>query len=152
MNDTHFYEVNVSWTAGRHGTASSPVLPAAIEVATPPEFTGGEAGIWSPEHLFAAAVNSCLMTTFLAIAANSKLEYLHFDSKATAKLEKVEGKFLMSEIVLAPVLEIPEGQSEERALRVLEKSEANCLISNSIKSKVIFQPQVIVRKAEGQTL
>ncbi len=150
MNDTHFYEVNVSWKAGRHGLASSPVLPDSIEIASPPEFAGGEPGIWSPEHLFAAAVNSCLMTTFLAIAANSKLEYLHFDSKATAKLEKIEGKFIISEVVLAPVLEIPEGQSEERALRVLEKSEANCLISNSIKSKIVFQPQVRVRNTESE--
>jgi len=35
-----------------------------IEVATLPEFPKGIPGIWSPEHLFTAAVSSCLMTTF----------------------------------------------------------------------------------------
>ncbi len=52
---------------------SSPVLNTKIEVATPPEFPKGIAGIWSPEHLLVAAVSSCLMTTFLAVAENSKL-------------------------------------------------------------------------------
>lgn len=152
MNDTHYYEVNIDWTKDRRGRATSPILPQPIEVATPPEFAGGEPWIWSPEHLFAAAVNSCLMTTFLAIAGNSKLEYLSFHSKAKAKLEKVEGKFLMSEIILAPVVNLAEGQSEERALRVLEKAEANCLISNSIKSKIIFQPKVTIASAATEKL
>ena len=43
----------------------------------------------------AAAVDSCLMTTFLAIAENSGLEFLHFESKASGKLEKVDGKYLI---------------------------------------------------------
>jgi uncharacterized OsmC-like protein len=32
----------------------------------------------------------------------------------------------------------------DRALRVLEKSEQNCLISNSVKAKVIMKPKVHV--------
>lgn len=149
MNDTHFYEVNVSWTAGRRGLASSPQLPQSIEVATPPEFAGGEAGIWSPEHFFAAAVNSCLMTTFLAIAQNSKLDYLHFDSKSVAKLEKVEGKFCISEITLSPVLVVASADMVDRAQRVLEKADAHCLISNSIRSKIQFNPLVKVAETAG---
>jgi organic hydroperoxide reductase OsmC/OhrA len=51
---------------------SSPELNNKIEVATPPQFPKGVQGIWSPEHLFTAPVNSCFMTTFLAIAENSR--------------------------------------------------------------------------------
>ena len=60
-----------------------PVLDTRVEVATPPEFANGMPGIWSPEHLFVAAVNSCLMTTYLAIADNSKLPFVSFSSRAT---------------------------------------------------------------------
>ncbi|MGZ3847255.1 MAG: OsmC family protein, partial [Flavisolibacter sp.] len=59
-----------------------------------------------PEHLFTAAVNSCLMTTFLAIAENSKLDFEHFSSKALGKLEMTDGKYIMSEVTLMPVLTI----------------------------------------------
>jgi peroxiredoxin-like protein len=142
MNNTHFYQVNVNWEKDRKGIMSSTILPTKIEVATPPEFNKGMEGIWSPEHLLVAAVNSCLMTTFLAIAENSKLEFIDFNSNAVGKLEIVEGKYMISEVVLTPVISINSKENYERALKVLNKSEAACLISNSIKSKIIFEPQI----------
>lgn len=145
METTHFYEVDLNWEADRKGTMSSPVLNQDLEVATPPEFPKGIEGIWSPEHLFVAAVNSCLMTTFLSIAENSKLDFESFQSKATGKLERVDGKYIMSEVTLAPVLTISEEVQRERAERVLQKSEANCLISNSVKSKIVFKPEVRIK-------
>ena len=142
MTNTHFYDVNVQWIADRKGIMSSSVLTNKIEVATPPEFANGMADIWSPEHLLVAAVNSCLMTTFLAIAENSKLEFIKFDSKATGKLEIIEGKYMMSEIELMPVLVIANEADKEKAERVLVKSEKACLISNSVKSAIIFKPVI----------
>lgn len=144
MAQEHFYEVSLQWDSERKGTLSSPVLDDTLAVATPPEFPKGMAGIWSPEHLLVAAVNSCLMTTFLAIAENSKLDYLGFSSKGVGKLEVVEGKYMISEITLQPTLTLQNEAQKEKAERVLQKSEAACLISNSIKSKIIFQPHIEV--------
>lgn len=142
MAQEHFYDVTVRWENDRKGTMSSSVLNEQIEVATPPEFPKGMAGVWSPEHLLIAAVNSCLMTTFLAIAENSKLSYASFSSKAVGKLEVVDGKYMISEITLIPSLGIFSEDQRERALKVLQKSEAACLISNSVKSRIIFQPEI----------
>ena len=143
MNDSaHYYEVKLDWKADRMGLVSSPVLQSNIEVATPPEFPKGIAGIWSPEHLLVAAVNSCLMTTFLAIAEISIFEFISFTSNANGKLEKIDGKYIISEIVLSPELTIKNIADKEKAQKVLEKSEAACLISNSIKSKIIFNPVI----------
>lgn len=138
----HNYEVLLKWKGNRMGVISSPVLNTSIEVATPPEFPKGVAGIWSPEHLFVAAVNSCLMATFLAIAENSKLDFVHLESKANGKLEMVEGKYFMSEVTLMPVLTIVKEQDRERAELILQKSESACLISNSIKSKIILKTTI----------
>lgn len=142
MDTVHHYEVRLNWKSERKGLMTSPVLNSNIEVATPPEFPKGIAGIWSPEHLLVAAVNSCLMTTFLAIAENSKFEFINFESKADGKLEKVDGKLMISEIMLAPVLTLSKEADKERALRILQKSEAACLISNSIKSAIVFKPEI----------
>ena len=138
----HLYEVSVNWQADRKGLMSSPVLNDKVEVATPPQFPKGMEGIWSPEHLFVAAINSCLKTTFLSIAENSKLEFVSFDSKAVGKLELVDGKYMMSEVTLMPVVILSDDHNKERAERVLQKSEANCLISNSVKSTIIFKPEI----------
>ena len=100
-------------------------------------------GIWSPEHLFTAAVNSCFMTTFLSIAENSRLEFSSFTCEASGILDQVEGKFLMTEITLKPVLTLSNEKDKEKAERILQKSEAVCLISNSITSKVILQTTLL---------
>jgi|SRR6185312_9103046 len=142
MNTEHFYDVSVKWKTGRIGVMSSAELDNTIEVATPPQFPNGVPGIWSPEHLLVAAVNSCLMTTFLAIADNSKLKYHSFECSAIGKLETVEGKYMISEVTLNPVVELESEEDRERAMRVLQKAEANCLISNSVKAKINFNPAV----------
>ncbi len=140
--EPHYFNVNLSWISDRKGEISSPELEKEIEVATPPPFPKGIEGIWSPEHLLTAAVNSCFMTTFLAVAENSKLEFALFDCKAKGKLEQVEGKFLMTEVILEPTLVIKKEADKDRAERILQKSEAACLISNSIKSKVSMIPTI----------
>ncbi|HRI79393.1 MAG TPA: OsmC family protein [Cyclobacteriaceae bacterium] len=149
--DTHNYHVDIAWSSDRRGMMCSPELAVSsgqggcIEVATPPEFPKGIPGIWSPEHLFTASVSSCLMTTFLAIAENSKLNFTAFNCPSTGKLSQVDGKWLMTEVVLEPHVTI--GNPDDRGLaeRVLMRAESACLISNSIKSKIRMVPHIVVK-------
>ena len=144
--DAHLYNVDLSWKNDRKGEISSPELTQIIEVATPPEFPKGMAGIWSPEHLFTAAVSSCFMTTFLAIAENSNLEFISLSCPAKGKLDRVEGKFVMSEVLLEPVVTIAYESDREKAEKIIIKAEKACLISNSITSEIILKPNVIVEE------
>jgi organic hydroperoxide reductase OsmC/OhrA len=148
--ESHVYNVNLSWSHGRKGKMCSPELVLAssespcIEVATPPEFPNGMAGVWSPEHLFTAAVVSCFMTTFLSIAENSRLGFKSFTCGSSGKLDMLNGKLQMTEVRLFPAVTLASESDRERALRVLGKTEAACLISNSIISNVIMTPEVTV--------
>ena len=144
MVNTHSYEVDVNWIEDRVGILYSPELNDEMQVATPPQFPRGIEKVWSPEHLFTAAVNSCLMTTFLSVAESSKLNFSKFTSRAYGKLEIVDGRYIMSEIRLVPRVTISSEDEREKALRVLNKSEAACLISNSVKSRIIFEPEIRV--------
>ncbi|MEO9484319.1 MAG: OsmC family protein [Ekhidna sp.] len=147
--EPHMYTVDINWSKDRKGVMCSPELNqdsnTCVEVATPPEFPKGIPGIWSPEHLFTASVSSCLMTTFLAIADNSNLAFESFSCSSKGKLEQVEGKFLMTQIILEPVVTIMDEKDRERAVRVLQKSERACLISNSIKSEIVMNPEIHVK-------
>jgi len=150
--DKHSYNVNINWTQDRKGMMCSPELKDietsenhCIEVATPPEFDKGIPNIWTPEHLFTAAVSSCLMTTFLAIADYSKLEFVSFKCGSKGILEKVDGKFVISEVLLFPEVVITDESKRERAERILEKSEKACLISNSITSKVTMESKISIQ-------
>jgi len=150
--EKHTYNVNINWIHDRKGMMCSPELhnnetneANCLEVATPPEFPGGMPNIWSPEHLFTAAVSSCLMTTFLAIAEFSKLEYVSFKCDSKGVLEKVDGKFVMSEVLLFPEVVITDESKRDRTERVVEKAEKACLISNSITSKITMETKIIVQ-------
>ncbi|MGB3467642.1 MAG: OsmC family protein [Cyclobacteriaceae bacterium] len=147
--ESHVYNVDINWESSRKGIMCSPELNkkngVCIEVATPPEFPKGIAGIWSPEHLFVAAMSSCLMTTFLAIAENSSLEFTSFSCEAKGKLEIVEGKMLMSEILLKPTVIIPFKKQVDKATRIVKKAKDACPISHSILTKVTMEINIEVK-------
>ena len=145
MDATHYYEVNLVWDSATQGTLSSPIINSKIDVVTPPEFPRGIKEKWTPEHLFVAAVNSCLMSTFLLVADNSKFDFVSFECNAVGKIEKVAGKFAVTEIVLTPKLIIPITQNEGKAKRVLEMSEKACAIANSINTKIILEPIITTK-------
>lgn len=125
--EAHKYHVDLEWIKDRKGEISSPCLDQKVEVATPPEFPKGMPGLWSPEHLFTAAVSSCFMTTFLAIAENFKLEFTSLTCPAEGVLDKKDGKYAMTEIILKPVLIIPDVEDREKAEKVMIKAEKACL-------------------------
>lgn len=151
--ESHYYNIDISWRTGRRGMMCSPELSSpeaslgCIEVATPPEFPQGVPGVWSPEHLFTASVASCLMTTFLAIAENSKLKFGYFLCHAKGKLESVDGKMVMSEVHLFPEVSVASDSDREKATKVLDKAEKACLISNSIKSRVLIVSTILIDAA-----
>lgn len=154
--EAHEYNVQINWNQDRKGVMCSPELKEAaptgqtcIEVATPPQFEKGHPGIWSPEHLFTASVSSCLMTTFLAIAEYSKLEFTNFSCNSKGILDKEDKRFVVSEVILEPVITIKNEKDRDKAMRVLEKSEKACLISNSIKSKITMNSEVLVEEMVG---
>lgn len=143
MTDTHYYEVKVRWTGQRKGTLTSPSLDP-LSVATPPEFPQGHPGIWTPEHYFVAAINSCFMTTFLAIAENFKLNYSFFECNSIGKLEKSNTGFMISEVILEPMVTVNDEKEKEKAEKVLLKSEKVCFISNSVKSQILMNMKIRV--------
>lgn len=144
MSTVHYYEVNTQWKQGRRGILSSPVLDVTIECATPPEFPNGVPGIWSPEHLYAAAINSCYMATFLALAENFKLAFKDFSCKTICKLEMVDGKFQITEAVIEPKVTLENTATDtEKATKVLEKSKSACLITNSIKTAIVLNSTMV---------
>lgn len=136
----YFYQTTVRWTEQRKGIMSCAGKPD-IEVATPPEFKG-HPNIWSPEDLFVASANICLMTTFLAFAGRAGLAFSSYESEAEGRLELVEGKFQFTAITLKPTITLQPGADAGKAKELIEKAEANCLISNSMKAQVTLEPVI----------
>lgn len=142
--EAHDYHVKVRATGAKSGVLEAPLdrLPH-LQVSSPPEF-GGPGYIWSPEHLLVAAVASCLMTTFQSIAAKSGVEVLEYTDHSSGHLQRAQnGLYSIDKIILRPNVLISAKSNVDRALRLLEKAEAVCLIGRSINSVVELEPSVL---------
>ncbi len=140
------YNVKTKWLEGRKGEISSDVLPDSILVATPPEFAKGIPGIWSPEHLLIGAISSCFMTTFLAIAEKTKLEFGDFTCSASGVLSEKDGKLQLTKIALHPSITVFTASCIEKGMKVLQYANSACLISHSVNSEIVMASQVSLSK------
>ncbi len=141
MEKSHRYEARAHWTTHKRGILDAEEIPRTINFAAPPEF-GGEPGLWTPEHLLLGAVATCYVATFRAIAERSKLNVAGLDVQAAGTIEKDEGGFRFTEIVLRPVITVDREEDCDRAHRISEKAERACLVSRSLSSKISMQVKV----------
>ena len=145
MEKQYVYRVSAASTAVRSGVVTAEEIQSSIAFSAPPEFQG-EAGQWTPEHLFVASVAGCFVSTFSGMAQFSKFEFLSLDLEVKGVLSKEEGGWRFTQVNLHPRLKIGQEKNRERASRLLEKAEKMCLIARSINSKVILEPELIVEE------
>jgi len=143
-NRKFIYRTQVSWAEEKKGFLCSAGKPT-IEIATPPEFKGHE-GMWTPEELFVASVNICIKTTFLHYAQKNNFEFLSYESEAEGTLERSGNQFMFSEIKVKPKILIKSNGQVEKARELIVLSEKNCLISNSIKTRVEVVPEILTHE------
>lgn len=139
----HHYETRAEWTADRRGTVSAPNRHT-IEFGAPPEF-GGTDDVWSPEHLCVAAVNTCVLLTLLAVAANSKVPLKACSASASGTLEKVEGRGpVITRVAVKLAVTIGPDVARDNVDRLIKIAEKNCFVSNSLQASVSVEPEVVV--------
>ncbi len=145
MEKEYTYRVRAESIDVRSGVVTSDGIQPPIAFSAPPEFQG-EAGRWTPEHLFLASVAGCFVSTFSGMAHFSKFEFLSLDVEVRGLLNKEEGGWRFAQVNLHPRLKIAQEKDRERANRLLEKAEKTCLITRSINSKTILEPELIVQE------
>jgi len=119
--------------------------PRLINFSAPPEF-GGERGFWTPEHFLLAAISSCFVATFRAVATASKLEFQGIEVAVDGVLEKDSGGFRFTKVNLKPVVIVYAEAERERAHRLLEKAEKLCLVTRSLSCTVEVEPKVFAEQ------
>ena len=134
------YRTALQWADNRAGWLRSEGKPE-LRVSSPPEFKG-EAGVWTPEDLFVAAVESCTMTTFIAFARKLNLPVVSYQSRAEGALEFVEGSYRFTKVVLRPQIVLADANAAAAAEKALHEAHQACLIANSICAKVIVEPVI----------
>ena len=141
------YSVTAQWTGGRSGELTTHATEDSIRFSAPPEFKG-QPGNWTPEHLLLSAMSSCFVATFRAIAEASKFEFEALEVDARGVLHKWPDGYRFVSITLRPRLALNEPYDAERAKKLLDKAEQNCIVSKAISCLVKMEPLIEQAKEE----
>ncbi len=113
----------------------------SIRLSAPAEF-GGIPGLWTPEDLLVSSVNSCLMTTFIYYAKRKRFKFESYKSSAEGTIELIDMQYQFTKILIKPKVIVQYREDIEAAQNLLKISKNSCLVSNSLKSKVILESEV----------
>jgi peroxiredoxin-like protein len=138
----HHYEVTLSGEPTGYATLSSEGVPP-LRSAPPKDFDGpGDA--WGPEHLLLAAVATCFMFTFRAVAQASKFAFTALDLSGSGTVDRKDGGTRFTEITLRTRLKLPAGGDPERAKRILEKGKNSCLVTTSLLVAIELEMEILI--------
>jgi peroxiredoxin-like protein len=143
----HHYRVHLKSEPNGYATLAAPGLPD-LRSAPPPAYDGpGDA--WSPEHLLVAAVETCFLFTFRAVAKHAEIDCTLIDLSVEGVVSRQDGSIRFTEIVLRPKLALSAGTDMERVKRVLEKTERACLVSASLSTPIRIEPEFSTPSGEA---
>ncbi len=109
-----------------------------VKAGSAPEY-GGNINNLNPEQALAAAMSSCHMMTFLALAAKMKWPVVSYTDRAFAYIDKnSKGKMFVNKIELNPVINFKDNfkVSKEEMIKMQDRSHRYCFIANSLSDEV----------------
>ena len=110
----------------------------SFPASSAPEY-GGNKNNLNPEQGLVAAISSCHMMTFLALAAKMKWPVLHYSDKAFAFLGKnSKGQMSVNKIELNPKIVFKDTfkVSNDEMLKMQDRAHRYCFIANSLSEDV----------------
>jgi organic hydroperoxide reductase OsmC/OhrA len=138
------YRTSVAGVEGRSASLQAEGKPA-LRVSSPPEFGGG-AGLWTPEDLFVASIEVCLMLTFVGIAEKRGLKFASYASKAEGLLAWDQQSYRFTRVVVSPAITLLDEHSIAAAREIIERAHDTCLVAKSVACDVIIEPAFEVKR------
>lgn len=126
------YNREHKWTFGGGITVDASAAPAYR----------GQASHANPEEALVAALSSCHMLTFLAIAARKGLVVDAYHDAAEGVLAKNDaGRLAVTRVTLRPAVRFAGPRPDAAALAELHhQAHLGCFIASSVKTEVVVEP------------
>jgi organic hydroperoxide reductase OsmC/OhrA len=156
MTREHHYRLDLTWAGAEHGPTSSYQTYSReylVSIEGKPPLKGsadplfrGDSSLHNPEDLLVAALASCHMLSFLAVASRAGVSVLAYTDAAegTMKFEAGQGQF--SAVALHPRVVVAAGTDVTQVHRLHEQAHESCFIARSVNFPVTHE--AIVEFAE----
>jgi organic hydroperoxide reductase OsmC/OhrA len=149
MAAIHQYEVQTHWR--KPADASTNAMNHRLEFSGRPplESSGapqykGDASKVNPEELFVAALVSCQMLSYLALAGRAGVDVLAYDDAGTGTMTIADKRMRITEVRLRPRITIAAGSDAGKARALVEAAHDACFIANSVACAVEVEPEIVV--------
>ncbi len=148
MSRTTTYHTTVRWTGEHWGHLVMGNGPE-MDFSAPPD-AHGHAGVLTPEDAFVAAANTCVMMMFIWAAERYRLKLLSYECRTEGtKLIELDRTEIFTRLDFRPVIRVgAEGAPAEvidaRVLKALQSAQKYSLVANSVKSKIVVTPEIII--------
>jgi organic hydroperoxide reductase OsmC/OhrA len=143
-NRTHIFENTVFLNAGE----SAKIVfsgPGQMKIGPAVEF-GGSGRDLNPEEMFVAAINGCLMNTFVYFTQKFKIEILSYYSQAEGRLEKQSDGFRFTGVNVRAKVRLPENETSEKVHEAGHLAEKYCLVSRSVACSVDYELEIEINE------
>ena len=129
----HNYHVDLTGGPSGYGTLSGIGLPDLT--TAPPRQYDGPGDAWSAEHLLLAAISSCFLFTFRAVARALQVESVDVHAHTSGFVTHVAGVPRFVEIVVRASVTVAAGSNVPLLRRAIDKTIQRCLVSSTLTVK-----------------
>ncbi len=154
MAREHLFRAMTKWTGSAQGPTSSYEgysRDYVVEIEGKSALQGsaasafrGDASLHNPEDLLVAAVSTCHMLSFLAIAARAGVSIHAYVDDVTATMTFRDGKVRFVEATLRPTVTVKDSHDASKIDAMHEQANQECFIANSLNFPVHHEGKVTV--------
>jgi organic hydroperoxide reductase OsmC/OhrA len=150
MGQVHEYRVELSWAGStadgykaydRTHRAEVPAAGTELVLTSDPAFLG-DPHLLNPEQLLTAAVSSCQMLSFLALAARSGIDVVAYTDTAVASMPMHVSR--IETVVLSPVITVHPPADPDSVVALVQQAHEECYIARSLTAHVSVEARVEV--------
>jgi organic hydroperoxide reductase OsmC/OhrA len=144
---THHFEGTAVWSADAPGAEQGNHTVAfadrdSLSMSSAPQYRGDPTRL-NPEELLAAAVVSCQLLTYLALARRAEVPVVRYEDTPVATLAIAEKKMRVTEVLLRPVITLGAGADEAKARALVDQAHDGCFIANSVRCEIRLEPTFV---------
>jgi organic hydroperoxide reductase OsmC/OhrA len=153
MAREHHFRALTVWTGAAQGPTTdyeSYSREYTVAIEGKPTLTGSSAGVFrgdeslpNPEDLLLAAVSSCHLLSYLAIAARAGVQVVGYEDECTATMTFKDGKMRIVEATLRPRVTVAAGTDLAATESFHHRANAECFIASSVNFPVHHEPVTV---------
>ena len=97
---------------------------------------------WSPQELFVASLQSCLLMTLANLAGTCGVHITECESEATADLGSGMLEKRVQRVTIRPTIRVHGETAVATARTLVQQALENCRIANSVRCEVVVYPTI----------